>query len=147
MNKATLLRITLFIALNFLALALGSLLMGQGPVSDWYQNMNIAPWTPPGFVFGLAWTTIMLLFGIFLGLNFSRNLVIPYIIHIAANIAWNPLFFNFNKPFAALLLFPILLVTLYKINQINLKHSLLLAPYYIWLLIAISLNAYIVVYN
>ena len=44
----------LFFVLNFAALALGGLFTGSGVTSDWYTKANQAPWTPPGFVFGLA---------------------------------------------------------------------------------------------
>ena len=41
-------RLLLFFVLNFSALALGSYLMGEGPMGSWYTNLNKAPWTPPG---------------------------------------------------------------------------------------------------
>ncbi|MDG2281196.1 MAG: tryptophan-rich sensory protein, partial [Flavicella sp.] len=49
-------RILLFLVLNFTALAVGGLFTGTGVSSDWYQNLNQAPWTPPGWVFGFMWT-------------------------------------------------------------------------------------------
>jgi benzodiazapine receptor len=49
-----------FLVLNFSALAIGSWLMNNGPITNWYMNLNQAPWTPPGWVFGIAWTTIMI---------------------------------------------------------------------------------------
>ena len=52
----------LFLLLNFGALAIGSYFMNNGPQSNWYLTLNKAPWTPPGWVFGVAWTTIMICF-------------------------------------------------------------------------------------
>jgi len=147
MKIAPLLRTLVFVALNFAALGIGAFLMNEGPASDWYLNLNKAPWTPPGFVFGLAWTTIMLLFGVFMGLNYSRQILPAYVLHIVSNVMWNPTFFHFHLPLTALLIFPLLLLTLIKINSINTKHTLLLLPYYAWVAVAISLNLYIVLYN
>jgi tryptophan-rich sensory protein len=89
----------LFIVLNFGALAIGGVLMGESPnENSWYQGLNQAPWTPPGFVFGIAWTIIMLCFSIYLatstkfvlGEKQQRN---TYVIHLILNVLWNPVFF------------------------------------------------------
>jgi tryptophan-rich sensory protein len=53
----------LFFILNFAALAVGGLFTGSGVSSEWYQNLDKAPWTPPGWVFGAAWPFIMICFG------------------------------------------------------------------------------------
>ena len=55
-----------FLVLNFSALAIGSWLMNNGPMTNWYVNLNQAPWTPPGWVFGIAWTTIMICFSVYM---------------------------------------------------------------------------------
>ena len=59
-------RLVFFFLLNFGALALGSYLMGEGPTGNWYTNLNKAPWTPPGWVFGASWTLIMVCLSIFM---------------------------------------------------------------------------------
>lgn len=65
-------RLILFLALNFGALALGGIFAGQGAVSDWYDGLQKAPWTPPGWVFGFAWTTIMICFSIFMSMAWEK---------------------------------------------------------------------------
>ena len=52
----------IFLIINFAALGLGSWIMGAGAQSEWYSSLNQAPWTPPGWVFGAAWTIIMICF-------------------------------------------------------------------------------------
>ena len=52
----------LFLILNFGGLAIGSWLMNGGPLSEWYTELNQAPWTPPGLIFGIAWTLVMFFF-------------------------------------------------------------------------------------
>jgi benzodiazapine receptor len=73
-------RILLFLVVNFSALAIGGLFTGKGVPSDWYQNLNQAPWTRPGRVFGAAWTLIMICFAVYmaylLSTNMNRNKVI-----------------------------------------------------------------------
>ena len=59
-----------FLFINFSGLAIGSWLMNNGPLTIWYQNLNQAPWTPPGWVFGFAWTSIMICFSIYLAYLF-----------------------------------------------------------------------------
>ena len=61
----------LFLMINFGGLAIGSWLMDNGPMTDWYINLNQAPWSPPGWVFGAAWTTIMICFSIYMAYLFT----------------------------------------------------------------------------
>ena len=145
-----------FLALNFGALFLGSWLMNNGPTSEWYLLLNKAPWTPPGWVFGVAWFTIMLCFSIYLAFlykeNASRFVIILYAIQLFLNVVWNFVFFN--KHLIALGLLIIVLLTLviffffftFK-NAHNKWVNYLLLPYMIWLCLATSLNAYIFLYN
>jgi benzodiazapine receptor len=140
-----------FLILNFGALALGSLLMGSSPIeNDWYIQLNKAPWTPPGWVFGTAWTTIMLLFTIYLTIQEKEKLnnrwfITLFTLQFLTNVLWNPIFFYFHWTFIGmiviLLLFVSLLLILYYFKSSNWK-SILLLPYLIWLTIAFSLNAF-----
>lgn len=145
-----------FLAINFGALFLGSWLMNNGPTSEWYILLNKAPWTPPGWVFGAAWFTIMLCFSIYLAYLFknkiSRFLIILYAVQLFLNVVWNFVFFN--KHLIALGLLIIVLLTLvvfffffwFKKTH-NKWINFLLLPYMIWLCLATSLNAYIFLYN
>ena len=90
--------IILFIILNFGALAIGGLFMDNGPTSTWYLSLNKAPWTPPGWVFGFAWFTIMLCFSIYMSklvtLVATKFVWILFTIQFVLNISWNYFFFN-----------------------------------------------------
>ena len=144
-----------FLVLNFSALAIGSWLMDNGPMTNWYMNLNQAPWTPPGWVFGVAWTTIMICFSVYMAYLFMEisniNLILLYLTQLGLNISWNYIFFNQHA--IGLGLFCIMaltiIVTLFLINYRKLLQfkSLLIVPYFLWLLIATSLNAYIYFYN
>ncbi len=145
----------LFFILNFSALALGGLFTGDGVVSDWYQTLNKAPWTPPGWVFGAAWTTIMIFYSLYMAnairWNNRNQVIILYSIQWILNVSWNPIFFYFQNDTLGLIVISLLtFLMLYFILLSKNKGWLfvfLLLPYFIWLCIATSLNAYIVVFN
>ena len=144
-------RLLVFFILNFGALALGSYMMGEGPMDSWYTNLNKAPWTPPGWVFGVSWTLIMICLSIFMNkavqIEALRTSILwIYGVQLVLNILWNPLFFNFHWTRLALIEI-ILLVIVVGFMAIKAKPYLpqltwLLTPYVIWLTIAITLNAY-----
>lgn len=145
-------KLTIFLILNFCALSLGGIFTGKGVPSDWYINLSKAPWTPPGWVFGAAWTSIMICFSFYMAKVWTvaedkRLLIILYSAQWILNVAWNPTFFYYNNVLAALFLISALTVLvgfilLFYWQTLKLT-SLLIAPYFIWLLIATSLNGYI----
>lgn len=149
-------RMIVFLVINFIGLGLGGFFTGAGVNSDWYSRMNQAPCTPPGWVFGAAWFTIMICFAVYMAYahNESQNktqLLVLFGIQWVLNFAWNPVFFKFQAVLFALILIVTLtiLVGYFLIHGWKLIHykTLLIAPYFIWLLIATSLNAYIYLKN
>ena len=147
--------IVIFLVINFGALAIGSWLMDNGPQTEWYINLNQAPWTPPGWVFGVAWTTIMLCFSLYMAFLYklkpTTKVVVLFTIQFVLNVIWNYVFFN--QHFVGFGFIIILLLTcivaiftfLFK-KQMGIK-TLLILPYLIWLCIATSLNGYILLNN
>lgn len=149
-------RLVIFLLINFSALAIGGIFTGKGVPSEWYVELNKAPWTPPGWMFGFAWTTIMILFSIYLAylwptVDNKKLLIGIYLIQWILNVAWNPVFFYFHQVLIGLLCIVLLtIVVAYFLFHFwpNLKlKSLLIVPYFVWLLIASSLNAYVYWYN
>jgi len=149
-------RFILFLVLNFFGLYLGSLTTSVAVNSDWYMQLQKAPWTPPGWVFGAAWTTIMVCFTFYMTIAINRRknnvkLITLYLLQWGLNFLWNPLFFYYHQVFFALVVIVLLTVLLFLIFLFNYKkmkhYSLLIAPYIVWLLIATSLNLYIYLYN
>ena len=91
-------RLIIFLALNFGALALGGFFTSKGVPSEWYIELNKAPWTPPGWVFGAAWSFIMVCFGVYMAYLWpatdNKNLLLGlFILQLILNIGWNPTFF------------------------------------------------------
>ena len=149
-------RLAIFLTLNLGALAIGGLFTSKGVPSDWYINLHKAPWTPPGWVFGVAWSTIMICLSIYMAflwpVNENKNLLIGiYSIQLILNIGWNPTFFYYHKVLGGLILISGLTLLIgfmlfFYFPELKLK-SILILPYLIWLLIATSLNGYILLKN
>ena len=149
-------RLLVFLFLNFGALAIGGLFTGEGVPSEWYQELAKAPWTPPGWVFGMAWTTIMICYSLYMAYLWPKvrnrnHLVRLYVLQLILNISWNPVFFHFHWIAAGLVVITLLTVLMcYFLRHYytDLKNkSWLLLPYTVWLFIATSLNTYILIYN
>lgn len=148
----------IFLLINFGGLALGALWTNPGTASEWYETINMAPWTPPGWVFGFAWTTIGITYSLW-GAYVMKNLnhgdnetPILYIESVILNIIWNPIFFGLHWLNMAGFVLIALLVCLIVIakhtrHMYGWKPTLLLLPYIIWLGIANSLNWYIILNN
>ncbi len=145
----------IFLLINFGALGIGILLMQNGPTSAWYMDLNKAPWTPPGWVFGAAWSTIMVCFSVYMTFLYdtlkSNKIVLLFAIQFLLNVSWNYLFFNQHLITLGLinlilltLLVAYFLVAFYHVMKLK---SLFIMPYFIWLCIATSLNLYILLYN
>jgi len=145
----------LFLIINFGGLAIGSWLMNNGPLTEWYISLNQAPWSPPGFVFGIAWTIIMICFSIYLGrlfiISYNPKLIVIFSIQFILNVSWNYIFFNQH-----LILFGLITIILltalicyyfFELSQKIRHYKFLLLPYIIWLCIATSLNLYILIHN
>lgn len=153
MTTSLVFRFLLFLGLNFAALGIGGYFTGSGVPSEWYQSLAKAPWTPPGWVFGAAWTTIMIAFSVYMAWLMGRSpevrvLWLFYGFQWILNVTWNPTFFYFHATSLALvLIFSLTCLLIWGFFRwwphMGFR-SLTLAPYIIWLLIATSLNAYVV---
>jgi benzodiazapine receptor len=149
-------RLIIFLALNFGALAIGGMFTSKGVPSDWYIGIAKAPWTPPGWVFGAAWTTIMICYGVYMALAWpvidNKNLLIGlFALQWILNTGWNPTFFYYHNVLAGFLIICALtaligFILLFYWPELKIK-SVLLLPYLIWLIIATSLNGYILFKN
>ena len=156
-RKATL--ILIFGTLNFAGLALGSMATGPGVASDWYAGLAKAPWTPPGWVFGAAWTTVMLGFTWFMAAAWNQlaagagrqRWAVMFAAAWLLNVAWNPIFFGWQQTEMALVEILVLFATI-GLMAARAWSSLGaakwgIAPYVMWLTVAVSLNAYVVFQN
>ncbi|SDS14926.1 TspO and MBR related proteins [Formosa sp. Hel1_31_208] len=145
----------IFLIINFGALGIGTWLMADGAMDSWYQGLEKAPWTPEGWVFGSAWTTVMLCFSAYMGFLYlkrpTHKVLKLFIVQFVLNISWNFVFFNQHFISAGLinLVLLLIIVTAFFTTYVqDLKgKSILILPYLAWLCIATSLNLYIYMYN
>jgi len=145
----------LFILINFSSLAIGTWLMNDGPRTEWYINLNQAPWSPPGWVFGVAWSSIMILFSVYMTfliqVNRSKKVLLLFSAQFVLNIIWNYLFFNqhlINLGLLNIILLTVLMFYFLIAFKDSLKNKrFYVLPYCIWLVLATSLNLYIALYN
>ena len=152
-------RFIIFLLINFGALALGAIFMGESPAeNEWYKKLNQAPWTPPGWVFGFAWTFIMVTFSLYMSrifINFNgvllRKLMVLFSLQVILNVLWNPVFFQWHLVIIALIILIVLFIILVFIHldfaDNKRFNSLLILPYFLWLIVALSLNLYITIFN
>lgn len=154
MFKQRIYTIIFFLVINFLGLYLGGFATSSGVSSNWYSNLHIAPWTPPGWVFGAAWSTIMICYSIYmasLAVQTEKKFWVPlFSLQFLLNVSWNFVFFQFQQVALALIIIIALTLLILSSAAIKMKpasYRLLLIPYGSWMIIATSLNAYIYVYN
>jgi benzodiazapine receptor len=151
-------RFCVFLLLNFAALAIGGFVLGNPAANVWYQHLNKAPWTPPGWVFGFAWFSIMVLYAAFM--YYSTKAASPstrkffyilFALQWVLNVGWNPVFFRmhwvgFGLIVLLLLTFLVCYFTWYGFKM-GFYKGLLMLPYFVWLLIATSLNLFVLFEN
>ena len=120
--KKYFLTLIVFLTLNFGGLVIGQVWTGSGVTSEWYTTINQAPWTPPGFVFGLAWTTIAITFSLLMTYSYLKNstkslkLFIPALI---LNILRNPIFFGLKWVWTGLVILILLSYFIYSLIELN----------------------------
>jgi translocator protein len=137
------------------ALFLGNQFTGTGLNSDWYKNLILPPWQPPGWAFGVAWSSILFTFSAAMAIiipynkifSFENNFISLFWSQIILNFIWNVLFFKFQLTLISFIeiLALLILVILITIRSFNLSilSGILCLPYAVWLVIACSLNGFI----
>jgi len=137
----------LWIVVSFVP-ALSGLVASPGA---WYQDLDKPSWTPPGWLFGPVWTTLYLLMGIAAwlvwrkaGWDGARGALALFLLQLAVNAAWTPIFFRWHAVLAALVCIAVLwllvLATILAFRRHGTPAALLLVPYLLWLTLATALN-------
>lgn len=135
-------------------LLLGTLcdaLAGAGADNLWYLALRKPPLTPPGWVFGAVWTALYVMLGIVLamllhakGAKKRGRLIALFLIGLALDLAWSPLFFRFHAIGAALaVLAAMIIITIvlaHRLWPIRRVAAALMLVYLGWLMFAAALN-------
>jgi translocator protein len=138
--------------IGWLLLCFGAATLGSffSP-GDWYAALNKPSWNPPGWLFGPVWSALytMMAVAIWLvwqqgGWGRQRKPMLIFLLQLALNALWSPLFFGLQRPgwaFAEILLLWLAIVaTLIAFRSLNRWAMWLLVPYLAWVSFAAVLN-------
>lgn len=157
LNKKNWIKLTIWI-LAFEAVGFFLGLLTQDNIHSWYEGLNKSMLTPPGWVFSIVWSLLYVLLALAGWALWrqrenveTRPALYFYMSQLVMNWAWTPLFFQLHWIGFSLIWILILtfltFLTIYSIRIKNKRISLLLLPYFIWLLFATYLNYAIWVLN
>ena len=134
----------IFLAACFVAGATGALF----PTGEWYKDLNKPSWTPPDWIFPVAWTTL------YLCMSYSAALVAKepdgsiglafWALQLAINTLWTPVFFGLRRIklgfFVLLGLWIAVAATTISFFVISPLAGWLFVPYLLWVSVAGALN-------
>jgi tryptophan-rich sensory protein len=117
----------------------------------WYAALNKPAWNPPGWVFGPVWSALYAAIAVAAwlvwkrgGFAAQRRALVPFLVQLALNAAWTPLFFGLQRPglaFTEILLLLLAIVwTITAFRAVHRAAAVLLLPYLAWVSFAAFLN-------
>lgn len=121
-------------------------------IPTWYQTLVKPVFSPPNWVFGPVWTTLYALMGIAvyrvwsLGMKKEsvRHAVYLFVMHLALNAIWSPIFFGARQIPLAFVTIAIMWLTLitvmFRFEKLDKMSALFLVPYLAWISFAMVLN-------
>lgn len=132
------------IVLTFLAPAAGAFT----PPREWYQMLNKPSWNPPPWIFGPVWMLLYLGMAVAAWLVWKRvgqgHALRLYIVQLALNAAWTPVFFGAHEMGAAFIvivsMWIVIFLTLRAFWAVSRPAGLLFVPYLAWVTFASVLN-------
>ena len=128
-------------------------------IPTWYASLQKPVFTPPNWLFAPAWITLYLLMGIaaFLvwrvGLETRRVKIalIIFLVQLVLNSLWSIAFFGMQSPLYGIIVIIILwlmiLLTIFRFAGISATAAWLLVPYILWVSFASALNIAIWILN
>lgn len=114
----------------------------------WYESLQKPRFTPPNWVFPVAWTAIYLLLA-WAGYRLtqipgSQTALALWSAQIALNTLWTPVFFGANRLAAGMVILASLWIVvaamIVVVMQLDVITGLILFPYLAWLTVAGALN-------
>jgi translocator protein len=135
--------------LAFAAAAVGGL--ASASAGDFYRELVLPSWAPPGWLFGPVWTLLYALMGISAWLVWrakafagARSALVLFIAQLAVNALWTWLFFMWRQGALAfaeiLLLWALILGTMLLFWRVSKVAAILLVPYLAWVTFASALT-------
>jgi translocator protein len=130
------------------------ILSNSGYSNRWFNALDLPPITPPGWVFGVAWTILYAMLGLALAMILNargaagRGTALGlFFLQLFANFAWSPVFFGAHQVTAGLwLILGILgtaIATTFAFGRIRSAAAWLMVPYLVWISFASILTSQI----
>lgn len=132
--------------------ASGALFTAQG-LAQWYDTLARPALAPPNWVFGPVWTTLFALIGVALWLVWQRTEAAPrdvrlalgvFVVHFVFNLGWSAAFFGLQRIglglVVILVLWVLILATMWAFGRVDRRAAVLLVPYLLWVSFAAYLN-------
>jgi benzodiazapine receptor len=129
----------------------------EAAIAPWYRPLIKPSWTPPELVFPIAWTILYVLMGIAAGLVWRgrrRGRLAAtglFLIQLAVNALWSPVFFGLHSPAGGLVVILVLLAsviaTVIAFFPVSRAAGWLLVPYLLWVGYATTLSIGVLVLN
>lgn len=118
------------------------------PPGKWYLTLDRPPWTPPNWLFPVAWAVLYVL------MSWAAARIAPmegaglpmalWALQIALNTLWTPVFFGLRRfggaIFVVVGLWLAVAATMVTFWSLDTLAGLMLAPYLVWCTVAAALN-------
>ena len=119
------------------------------PPGEWYSELNKPVWTPPNWVFPVAWPILYLLMSYsgatLANLESAGSALALWALQISLNTLWTPVFFGLKNLKLGLIIILLLLVSVAICTYVFWLYAwiagLLFLPYLSWVVFAAALNA------
>ena len=119
------------------------------PPGKWYSELNKPVWTPPNWVFPVAWPILYLLMSYsgatLANLESAGSALALWALQISLNTLWTPVFFGLKNLKLGLIIIFLLLVSVAICTYVFWLYAwisgLLFLPYLAWVVFAAALNA------
>ena len=146
-TRSSVIGLLLWLALAFTAAAVGSFFTP----GEWYSELQKPAWNPPRWIFAPVWTALYATMGIAAWLIWNRTglpgrgrALALFLLQLALNAMWSPIFFGLQNPALAfvniMLLWLALLATVAAFWKMRWPAGALLLPYLAWVTFAAGLN-------
>ena len=122
----------------------------------WYSSLNKSGLNPPDWVFAPVWTTLYLFMTIAIWSAWHKNykninIIYIYLMHLFFNTTWSIVFFVFHNIFAALInliiIIGFIIILMIKYKKISNLSFILMIPYLLWCIYALTLNTSLYILN
>ena len=122
----------------------------------WYSSLNKSGLNPPDWVFAPVWTTLYLFMTIATWSAWHKNykdlnIIYIYLMHLFFNTTWSIVFFVFHNIFAALInliiIIGFIIILMIKYKKISNLSFILMIPYLLWCIYALTLNTSLYILN